>query len=252
MKKTMKTKIKTLLCALMFTLLFATTVCAQETTEESGSNEEAVVELSRNKTISATLDADGDIYKVMTAAKKKAYYICVNSPAEDAMSIAVYKKAIDDKSEENRGVLYEGENCFNMTLKPNETYYIIVKSKSDLVEGESLDYKIGFYECVKAIKKDKPKGLKVTSKSGHAEILFNNTFKYDGIQIYRSTSKKSGYKKVKTVKYNSFYYTYGNFALTDAKVKKGKTYYYKIRYYEKDGNKTYYSKWSAIKKIKVK
>ena len=36
------------------------------------------------------------------------------------------------------------------------------------------------------------------------------------------------------------------------KLKKGKTYYVRIRAFKKTGGKTYYSEWSAIKSKKVK
>lgn len=252
MNKTMKVITKTLLCTFIFMLLFTTAVFAEEPAGENSGVEETAIALGRNQTINAVLDADGEVYKVKTAANRKAYYLYIDNPTEDAMSIAVYKKVIDDKKEGGRTVYYAGSNNFNMTLKTDETYYIVVKSEYEFTEGETLNYEIGFYECAKAIKKEKPKGFKVSSKLGHAEILFDNTYRYDGVQIYRSTAKKSGYKKVKTVKCNTFFYSYGDFALADTKVNRGKTYYYKIRYYEKDGNKTYYSKWSAIKKIKIK
>ena len=72
----------------------------------------------------------------------------------------------------------------------------------------------------------------------------NKSYKLDGYVIYRSTKKSSGYTKVgKTTK----------LTWTDKKLgKKGKTYYYKIRGYRKVAGKTYYTNWSAKKKLTVK
>ena len=45
----------------------------------------------------------------------------------------------------------------------------------------------------------------------------------DGYEIYRATSKKGKYQKIKTLKKGTIVY------YTDGKAKKGKTYYYKVR-----------------------
>ena len=62
--------------------------------------------------------------------------------------------------------------------------------------------------------------------------------KFDGVEIFRSLKKNSGYGKnpIYTSKSGKYYNT---------SVKKGKKYYYKVRsYIEVDGIK-YYSAWSA-------
>ena len=53
-------------------------------------------------------------------------------------------------------------------------------------------------------------------------------------------------KKTKTVK------SAKKTSLTIKKLKKGKTYYVRIRSYALDGNKKVYGAWSAKKKIKIK
>ncbi len=68
----------------------------------------------------------------------------------------------------------------------------------------------------------------------------------DGYQIYRSTKKKSGYKLIKTIT-NKRKGSY-----VDKTVKKGKTYYYKVRGYTKVGNKKYGGEFSKAAKVKVK
>lgn len=67
-----------------------------------------------------------------------------------------------------------------------------------------------------------------------------------GYKIYRSTKIKGKYiciKTIKKAKVTSYY---------DKKVKKGKTYYYKIRAYKKAGKRLIYSGYSPAKRVKVK
>ena len=65
-----------------------------------------------------------------------------------------------------------------------------------------------------------------------------------GYQVYRSMRKNGKYvcvkKNLKAAKY------------TDKKLKKGKTYYYKVRAYKKVNGKTITGAYSAIRKVKVK
>ncbi len=62
-------------------------------------------------------------------------------------------------------------------------------------------------------------------------------------QVYRSTSKNSGYSKMFTTK--NMQYT------NSSKIYKGNTYYYKVRAYKTIKGKTYYSEWSNIAYRKV-
>ncbi len=65
-----------------------------------------------------------------------------------------------------------------------------------------------------------------------------------GYQIKYATNKKL--KKAKTVKSSSPTKKLSN-------LKKGKKYYYKVRAYKKGNDgKTFYSKWSKVKKFKTK
>lgn len=69
--------------------------------------------------------------------------------------------------------------------------------------------------------------------------------KAGGYQIEYSTSKKfTSAKKVKVSAKST--------TKTISKLKKGKTYYMRIRSYKKTGGKTYYSAWSSAKKVVVR
>jgi len=67
-----------------------------------------------------------------------------------------------------------------------------------------------------------------------------------GYEVYRSTKKTKGFKKVKTVKSGS------TVKYTSGKLKKGKTYYFKVRAYKVYKGKKIYSKYSKVKKVKIK
>lgn len=99
----------------------------------------------------------------------------------------------------------------------------------------------------KAITTSKVTTSTITSKKKKSVYLRWKKQKYaGGYEIYRSTKKKSGYKKVKTIKNSS------KVSWTDKKVKGGKTYFYKIRAYRKIGGKKSVSGFSKVKRVKVK
>ena len=67
-----------------------------------------------------------------------------------------------------------------------------------------------------------------------------------GYKVYRSTKSSSGFKLVKTLKGNS------KVSFKDTKVKKKKTYYYKVRAYRTVSGKNYYSSYSKVVSQKIK
>lgn len=67
-----------------------------------------------------------------------------------------------------------------------------------------------------------------------------------GYEIYSATSKNGKYKKVATVKKG------GTTSCKHTKLKKGKTYYYKVRAYRTVNGKKVYGKYSEVKSVKVK
>ena len=68
----------------------------------------------------------------------------------------------------------------------------------------------------------------------------------NGYYIYRSTKKKSGYKKIHVVKKGKTQ------SYLDKKARKGKTYYYKILTYKKAVGKKMQSNWSKVVRKKYK
>lgn len=99
----------------------------------------------------------------------------------------------------------------------------------------------------KAITTSKVTTSTVTSQKKKSVYLRWKKQKYaDGYEVYRSTKKKNGYKKVKTVK------GVGKTSWTDKKVKGGMTYYYKIRAYRNINRRKAVSGFSKAKRVKVK
>lgn len=96
------------------------------------------------------------------------------------------------------------------------------------------------------VKTVKIKSLKNSGK-GKAKVKWSWYSTEDGYQISYSTSKKfaSGKTKVK----NAGIFTESK---TITGLKKGKTYYFRVRAYKKENGKKYYGSWSNVKKITIK
>ncbi len=94
------------------------------------------------------------------------------------------------------------------------------------------------------------KGVKLSSVKNTASkkitVKWKKTTKVTGYQIQYSTSKtfKKGNKTIKVSGAKKV-------SKVLSKLKKGKTYYVRIRTYKKVSGKTYYSAWSSKKKVKV-
>ena len=89
----------------------------------------------------------------------------------------------------------------------------------------------------------KIKSVKLTRRSKKIKVRFSKVSNATGYQVVYSTSKKYSKAKKKLIYKNT---------TTLTGLKKGKTYYVKVRaFYKKAGMKVYGS-YSATKKIKVK
>lgn len=87
---------------------------------------------------------------------------------------------------------------------------------------------------IKSLKKSGKKAVKITYKKVSG---------VSGYQIYMSTKKKSGYKKIATLSSKKSSYTKG-------KLKKGKKYYFKVRTMKKVSGRYRYSSFSKVRSIK--
>ncbi len=138
------------------------------------------------------------------------------------------------------------------SIKNNDgtIYSYIIVPYSGSKKGNGSDIKTIFRLTgtkLTSVKNSSSKKLTVKWKKG-SKIKKDYVTK-SGYQIQYSTSKsfKSG-SKTKSVKVSSMSKT----KKTLSKLKKGKTYYVRVRRYAKAFGNNYYSNWSSAKKVKVK
>lgn len=126
------------------------------------------------------------------------------------------------------------------TANPNQNYYYKVSAMAGNVLTESAlstKARIMILGIVTPkVSETKPKYIKLT---------WNRNKKATGYIIYRSTKKNSGYKKIATIHSDKKLYYY------DSTVKKGKTYYYRIKTYKELEGKISYSAYSNVVKGKA-
>lgn len=94
-----------------------------------------------------------------------------------------------------------------------------------------------------AVKLSKPAIKAANLKGKKVKVTIQKVKGADGYQILYGTSKTFAKAKKKTVKKTVY---------TLTKLKKGKTYYIKVRAYKKMNGKTYYGTYSKVRKIKIK
>ena len=130
--------------------------------------------------------------------------------------------------------------------KPGHTMVIAIDSESRRYAVCRVHVNVS----VSYAKKAKVSGVNVRAvKSGGKRLVrvtWNKVSGVSGYYVLRATKKKGPYKRVGTMKRSR------RTRWTDKKVKKGKTYYYKVRPYTKIGKKTYKGKFSKVVKCKVK
>lgn len=161
----------------------------------------------------------------------------------------------------------EGYQVFRATSSKG-TYKALktVKTRSftdsGLTTGKTYYYKVRGYKTIdgrrvygeySSVKSGKPSLGKVTSvkaaKGGtqKVKVSWKKVSGASGYVVYQSTKKSSGFKAVKTVKGNS------TVKYTTVKLKKGKTYYFKVKAYRTVSKKKVYSpSYSSVVKYKVK
>lgn len=130
---------------------------------------------------------------------------------------------------------------------------------ADLKAGNDYKFKVKAYKKVDGnniwgtatpafatATKCKTPTIKVSStKKGIANLSWTNVSGESGYQLYMSTNKDSGFKKLVNYKANAT-------KDTKSKLTSGKTYYFKVRAYKKTDSGTVYSSYSPVKGVKVK
>ena len=152
----------------------------------------------------------------LDAAKKQAEELKTKLEAAEK-KVAELEKEIKDKNEKST----EAEKQLELAKKKEDA---LVKKLLSLLSPSKIKAKMSKGKV--AIKWMPVKDVKV-----------------DGYKVYRSAKSKSGYKEIAKT---------GKTKVTIKKLKKGKTYYFKIKAYKKIAGKTVLSKAGKTIKVKIK
>ena len=161
------------------------------------------------------------------------------SPVTKAEKYQVYRKVNKGKWKAVKYVT--GTSYTDKNVKAGNTYCYTVKA-CRTVDGKQV---YSTYNT-KGVSGKLTTSISLKTKSRKVTISWKKTKSAAGYYIYRASSAKGKYSKIKKV-------TSGKtLKYTDKKVKKGKTYYYKVVPYGKNGKKIVKCNASTVKKIKVK
>ncbi|MST51994.1 fibronectin type III domain-containing protein [Hornefia butyriciproducens] len=206
-----------------------------------------------------------DNYDVLTAAEKKLEELKKAKEAKEEAE-AKQAKAVDEKITAIGEVTLDSENAVTEARKAYDALSDGAKEKvtryGDLTAAEKkLDELKTAKEKEEAEAKAKAEAeakakaeaerkaklpgkvsLKVKSGKRKAVLSWKKTSKAKGYVVYRSTKKNGTYKKIRTLK------SAKTLKYTNTKLKKGRTYYYKVCAYNSTGK----GPMSSPKKVKVK
>lgn len=204
--------------------------------------------LTLNKTYNYTLqnEQDVDVYKFVTTGYENYTFSFANISSSNDVQFTVYSgrdflqnQIVLDKRLSKKQSLSNTEKTKKLSTR-TRTYYVVVKSNG-YTTGK---YRIGVYAS-------SPSGAKTvaanTKKTKKVKLSWKQVNKATGYVVERADSKNGKFVKLKTVSGTK------KVSYTDSKkLKKGKTYYYRVKAYRKVGKKTYYSGYSSVKSIKIK
>ena len=161
--------------------------------------------------------------------------------------VEVYRSTNKDKGYKLLGSCYAGGGSYSYydaTVAPGTKYYYKVRALSDYQGGAKSGY-TGVKSTTVALPQ-----ANVYAEYDNGKIMLTAYAEnyMSRCEIYRSTSKKDGYKKIATVAASGNQATY-----TDSKVSNNTTYYYKVLpyYYNRDTQKNYKGKYSEPDKVKT-
>lgn len=195
-----------------------------------------------------------DNYDVLTDAEKKLEEL--KKAKEEAE--AKQAKAVDEKIAAIGEVTLDSENAVTEARKAYDAlsdgakekvtrYGDLTAAEKKLDELKKAKAKAEAEAKAKAEAERKAKlpgkvSLKVKSGKRKAVLSWKKTSKAKGYVVYRSTKKNGTYKKIRTLK------SAKTLKYTNTKLKKGRTYYYKVCAYNSTGK----GPMSSPKKVKVK
>ncbi len=198
-------------------------------------------------------------------------YIEVGTYIADSSTVSGYRKKkveeMNTTSITDEKLTYTKNGIANQTFYAGPTtgvkyYYFVVAYKNKPQYGYVVESDSNYYyssgaskaasATIKETKPAKPVLAKLSSKKKTVSVVIKGSVKADGYEVYRSTKKKSGFKMIGEAKGASVTYK-DKYNKKKNKLKKNKTYYYKVRsyVYNEDGSKVY-SSYSTVKKVKFK
>ncbi len=198
----------------------------------------------------------GKTYHGVTGIRGDEDFYKLNVPASGKMSVKLSSSDTNQGGNVGSGwsvVVYDRksnvvagldqiatENTFSLDVKKG-TYYVKVKG---VYESSAVTCQ---YELLANYAKApaKPKISSIKAKKRAAVVKWKKVPGANGYYVYRSTAKKAGYKKVKTLKGASAV------SYTNKKLITGRKYYYRIAAYKKVKGMTVTSPYSAVKSVRV-
>ena len=211
---------------------------AAERGDASGYNEKSTYYFNidmQDKCLNAKaylFDRKIDVYNKTFLTKGQIYYYMVaNKNSVGDISLFASQIATTSNSKvisiEDDGTLYaKYPGVAKITVKP--------AAQSKLSMSKTL-----------AVLPGKVSGVKLTAKKKAVKVTWKKTTGAAGYKIYRATSKKGKYSCVKTVSSKTT-------AFTNTKLKKKKTYYYKVCAFVKSGKTTWNGAYSSAAGKKTK
>lgn len=131
--------------------------------------------------------------------------------------------------------------------KPGNTTILLFNSDSSIYTTCSIKVTKSTATLIKEAKARKTTLKKASALKKHkVKLTWKKSKGASGYVIYSASKKNGKYKKVAAIKKGS------TLKWTSKKLRKGKTYYFKVKPYTKIGRKIYYGKWSNKKKVKVR
>lgn len=160
-----------------------------------------------------------------------------------ASGYRVYKYNSKTKKYEHIASVTKGTSYKLSNLNSGTIYKFKVRAYKNGDEVLWGDYSSAFETATRTAT---PKITKISSTTkGKVNLTWSNVSGESGYQVYYSTKKSSGYKKVTSYKTNVL-------SGSKSKLTSKKTYYFKVRAYKKTDSGTVYSSYSEVKSIKVK
>jgi len=147
------------------------------------------------------------------------------------------------KSEKYKTLTSTTKNSFkDEEVEPDKTYYYKVRG-GVIISGDVVYSKYSDIVTT-AVNPTKPT-ITVLADLNTVKITVKKVSGVDGYSIYMAKSKDGTYEKIKTIKAGA------TLSYTKSGLVEGKTYYFKVRTYNKLNNKTNWGSYSTVKSIKI-